>query len=263
MGVERAREYVTITETPVTRGSREQLARLYSRYRFALDASRDGDVLEVACGAGLGLGYLSRHARSVTGGDIDEDNLRFARSTYGKRGNIEILKLDAEKLPFSDGNFDVVLLYEAIYYLPRPELFVREARRVLRSGGRLIVCSANKEWDEFNPSPLSRTYFSASELYDLLTSNLFRAEMYGECPVETKSARGKLTGMIKKIAVRFHLMPKTMKGKELLKRMFFGKLVALPAEITEGMSDYIPPVLIAHDKPCPDYKVVFAVGTKE
>lgn len=72
--------------------------------------------------------------------------------------------------------------------------------------------------------------------------------------------KGKMVSLIKKAAIKLHLMPKTMKGKEKLKRIFMGKLKPLPPEITDGLAEYIPPTPIPHDVPNADYKVLFAVG---
>lgn len=96
----------------------------------------------------------------------------------------------------------------------------------------------------------------------MLLSTCFSPELYGQCSVRDDSMKGRITGAIKKVAVKFHLMPKTMKGKELLKRFFFGKLMPLPPEIKDGMAEYISPMPIAHDEPNLDYKVLFAVGRK-
>src|SRR4030042_1503265 len=119
--------FVNVTEVPGLKASEEQLSRIYNRYRFASEYCNQKDVLEVACGAGLGLGYLSKFAKRVVGGDIDENNLRFAKEHYQSKENIEIKFLDAHNLPFEDKSFDVVILYEAIYYLEHPERFVEEA----------------------------------------------------------------------------------------------------------------------------------------
>jgi hypothetical protein len=51
-----------------------------------------------------------------------------------------------------------------------------------------------------------------------------------------------------------------MKGKEFLKRIFFGKLIPLPPEIKDGMAEYTPPVPIPYDKPDFEYKVIYAVA---
>ena len=87
-------------------------------------------VLEVGCGAGSGLGYLGTRARRVVAGDYTHELLAMARSHYGPR--FPLVRLDGEHLPFRERGFDVVLLYEAIYYLQDAGRFVDEARRVLR-----------------------------------------------------------------------------------------------------------------------------------
>ena len=108
-----APSYITVTELPGARASEEQIARLFSRYHLALKYCVGKDVLEVACGSGIGLGYLGKFARAVVGGDIDEDILQFAVMHYNKRSGIEIRRLNAEKLPFNNDSFDVAILFEA------------------------------------------------------------------------------------------------------------------------------------------------------
>jgi len=51
-----------------------------------------------------------------------------------------------------------------------------------------------------------------------------------------------------------------MKGKEILKRIFFGKLSPLPNEIEEGICEYKPPERISSDTPNFEYKVIYAVA---
>ena len=116
-----AKNYTIVTEVPGHRGSKEQLERLYQRYRFALQFCKDKEVLEVACGSGMGLGYLAKVAKKVIGGDIDKNILKYPIKHYSGRDKIELRQFDAQNLPFEDKNFDVVILYEAIYYLPEPE----------------------------------------------------------------------------------------------------------------------------------------------
>ncbi len=251
-------DYTSVTEITGYNVTREQLQRIYTRYRYASEFCKGKEVLEVACGSGQGLGYLARCANRVVGGDYDEKMLKLANNYYD--GRVELQRLDAHNLPFHDNCFDVVILYEAIYYLEHPEKFVNEAYRVLRKGGVLIICSANKDWSGFNPSPHSYRYLSAPELYLLLHEKQFDTELFGDCPVSEDTMKGNMIGIIKAIAVKLHLIPKTMKGKELLKRVFHGKLFPLPPEINDDLAAYNPPVSIAHDLPSTHYKVLFAVG---
>src|SRR3989338_8250784 len=253
-------EYVNVTELPGCNAHKEQIERLFQRYHLALEYCKDKDVLEVACGGGIGLGYIAKYARKVVGGDIDEKVLEFARRQYENRHNIELKVLDAQQLPFDDKSFDVVILYESIYYLPSPDRFIKEAHRILRGNGNLLICTVNKDWSDFNPSPHSQKYFSVPELFTLLSENGFEVKIFGGFPAYSDSFKDKLVSIIKRIAVKLHLMPKTMKGKEKLKRMFFGRLKQLPPEIYNGIADYIPPTPIAHHILNKDFKVVYTVA---
>jgi ubiquinone/menaquinone biosynthesis C-methylase UbiE len=250
--------YTTVTEIPGYKGSKEQLARLYQRYRFAQQFCIDKEVLEVACGGGMGLGYLAKVAKKVIGGDIDKNILKYPLKHYKGRKKIEIKEFDAQNLPFEDKSFDVVIFYEAIYYLTEPEKFVSEACRVLRDNGVLLICTVNKDWADFNPSPYSTKYFSAPELYSLLNQKFSNVELFGAFPVSKKGIKNKIISCIKNTAITFNLIPKTMKGKAIFKRIFFGKLLTLPPEIEDGEFEYSAPVEISSDHPNYQYKVLFS-----
>jgi len=255
-----APDYASVTERPGQRGSRAQLERAVTRYRFAQSYCRHREVLEVACGVGQGLGILASEARRVVGLDIDSGNVAIARATYARRQNIELVLGDAERLPFSDESFDVVVLYEAIYYLPHVERFVAEARRVLRRGGTLLVCTANKDLPDFNPSPFSVRYLGASELRLVLVAAGFETEFYGDSPVGTPTLSNRVLRGAKAAVVRLGLMPKTMRGKELLKRVAFGKLVPIPGELTPEMAAYRTPARIAGTGPDLAHYVIHCVA---
>jgi hypothetical protein len=65
---------------------------------------------------------------------------------------------------------------------------------------------------------------------------------------------------IKAFATRTGLMPKTMAGKKLLKRMVFGKLIPMPAELQAGMMPFSPPTPISADHPDIRHKVVYCAA---
>lgn len=251
-------DYATVTEATGVPTSKQALSMLYTRYRFANAYCRDKDVLEVACGSGQGLGYLMRQARQVIGGDCTVTLLAEARRHYGRR--LPLLQLDAQVLPFQRASFDVVLLYEAIYYISHLDRFLDDCRRVLREKGVLIVCTVNKEWSDFNPSPLSTRYLSAADLEDLFRSHDFRVDLFAAFPAERHSLRAVIVSRIRRTAVALNLIPKTMKGKVWLKRLFFGTLHAVPAEVQDGMAPYCEPVPIASCQPCNEYKIIFAAA---
>lgn len=251
-------EYSSVTELPGHGATREQFSMMQTRYRFAAELATGKDLLELACGPGVGLGYLGQTARRVVGGDLDRELVQAAAHHYGTR--LEVQQIDAQELPFADESFDVILLLEAIYYLPNPEKFVAEAKRVLRPGGSVFVCSANRERPDFNPSPYTHRYFSANEMREMLVSEGFDVDIYGAYPVESNGS--KLVGFARRLAVALHLIPKSMKWKVRLKRLVFGKLDPIPAELEirpENCEELIP---IAETKPVTDFKVIYAVGRR-
>ncbi len=250
--------FVTVTEVPGSLASKSQMSMAMSRYRIAAGLSEGKDVLEVACGSGMGLGYLARSARRVVGLDFDPKLVEIARSHYGDR--LEVQCGDAQQMPFADGSFDVVILLEAIYYLPRAEDFIAEARRVLRPAGTLFICSVNKEWPDFNVSPYSARYFTLRELSDLLTQGGFKPDLQVGFPVAAKSGKARIISAIRRLAAKLGLIPKTMAGKEKLKRLVFGKLTPMPVEITDEAAEAQPAYSASADSPISDYQVLYAIG---
>lgn len=179
---------------------------------------------------------------------------------YG--GRIPLVRMDAHDLPFPTCSFDVAILYEAIYYLEQPGRFLAECHRILRDRGVLVICSVNREWRDFNPSPFSTRYYSARELQELLKAHGFGVELFGAFPILRQTARDHLVSFVKRTAVRLNAIPKTMKGKEFLKRVFLGELVPLPSEITEDTGRAWPLIPLADSSPASNFKVIYAVGRK-
>lgn len=228
-------KFSEITESPFTRATSDQLQILYTRYDLATKHSVGKDVIEVACGAGVGLGMIAGVGRHVTGGDIDDQNCATALESYAGRPNIEVRHVDALQLPFGACSFDVVVLYEALYYLPSADEFLREARRVLRPGGTLLISTVNCRWGEFNASPFSTRYFDAAELAGILVRQGFDVSLYGGFPEKAGGAGSAVIGAVRKAAVRLHLIPGTQKRKEWLKRIFYGELQQIPRELKAGL----------------------------
>jgi SAM-dependent methyltransferase len=222
--------FVSVTEISGDEVSQEQVARMCERYVWAAEYCKDKDVLEVACGAGQGIGVLSRTSSRFAAGDFSADLVQIAKSHYGKRA--EILQFDAQDMPFEDNSLDVIILFEAIYYIPDAKKFLLECRRLLRPEGYVLIATANKDLFDFNPSPHTHTYYGVVELNKLFADHSFECSFFGGTPISEISWKQKLLRPVKRLVVGLNLMPKTMAGKKIFKRLIFGKLVPLPAEIT-------------------------------
>ena len=254
-------DFSQVTEVAGEKVTREQIQRMLTRYLFAAQYCHSKDVLEVACGSGQGLGLLANHAHTLVGADYSDVLLQKVEQHYHQR--IPLTRLDAHDLCFKDLAFDTIILYEAIYYLKQPEIFINECHRVLRPGGSLLICTANKDLPDFNPSPHSYQYFSPKDFQKILSQEGFKVECFGDCPVDYSNPVNRTLSVAKKTLVHLDLMPKTMRGKKLFKRIVFGKLVGLPAELSaEGWKGTLPKPIDPH-KPDRKHKVIFAVGIKE
>ena len=255
-------QFVSLTESPGLPASREQLARLYHRYRFARDLAGGGDVLELACGAGMGLGYLARAAHSVVGGDIDATNVARAREVC--RGtNVQVEIMDAQATGLPDTSFDLILLYEALYYLSDPGRFADEAKRLLRPGGVVVVCTVNPAWKDFHPSPHAHAYLTAPALADLLAPHFDDVTLYGAFATAPAGFFGHLASLLKRLAVSCNLIPGSLAARNRLKRLFFGPLTPIPADIPENMAPYVPSTLVAADSLAREWKILYAVGRRD
>lgn len=98
-------------------------------------------VLDVPCGGGLALRGLrpDQDVRYVAA-DISTTMLARARrqaEALGRR-DIEFTEADIERLPFSDGEFDLCVTFNGLHCLPDPAAAVRELARCLKPGGRLL-----------------------------------------------------------------------------------------------------------------------------
>ncbi|HSV74218.1 MAG TPA: class I SAM-dependent methyltransferase, partial [Chthonomonadales bacterium] len=249
-----------VTETPGLPANPEQLAMLYARYHLGAELARDRDVLEVACGSGIGLAYIARRARRAVGGDVDPALLAIAKANCA--GLADVSLMDALALPCDDEAFDVVVLLEAVYYLRDAPRFVEEARRVLRPGGYLYVCSANCEREAFNPSPMSVRYYPASTLGAMLREQGFEVGLSAAFPERADGIQGSLMSAAWRLAVRWRLVPRTMRGKSIVKRLLYRNSRPIPAVLTDGIAPLEPRVPVTADAPVRDFKVLYAVGRK-
>jgi len=253
--------FLNVTEIPGQKATKDQFSIMRTRYELAVEhANSDSDVLEIACGSGIGLGYIANKAKRVVGGDIDEKLLSYGKDTYKEDNSVDVIYLDAHELPFKDASFDLILIYEAIYYFKDLNKVFDEVRRVLRPNGKLIISTVNKEWHGFNPSPFSIRYYTVTELKKIYESKSMSSEVRLGFKDEIKD-KNALVSIIRRIAVKLHLIPKTMEGKEKLKRLFYGKLETIPKILQPNTGLLEPLVSYTTELDTLNYKQIYLIGT--
>lgn len=159
------------------------------RYTFALPWCRGLEVLDLGCGVGYGTAHLADTARRVVGGDLDPDSIDYARRRYGGE-NVEFVELDATALPFEGSTFDTVCSFETIEHVDDPDLLVREAARVIRPTGTLLVSTPRADVTTRAPeNPYHRVEYAREDFEGMLETCFADVQMYGERRLETVAHR--------------------------------------------------------------------------
>ncbi len=238
---------------------------MYTRYRVASDIVVGRRVLELGCGSGQGFGMLSRGARSVVGGDYSAALLRSAKHHYGNR--VPLVRLSGDALPFPNDIFDVVLFFEASYYVPDMNQGFQEIRRVLAPSGQVLFVNANPERPDFVSSPHSVYYHTADEFraelqqldFDVRVEGAFRVDP----PASGLTARGKnlATATARRVLEGLGLVPKTLRGRARIKRLLYGRMREVPAEIPEGFAE-VQPRQVCPPGRVTEYKVIYVLAAR-
>ncbi|MEI8081492.1 MAG: methyltransferase domain-containing protein [Actinomycetes bacterium] len=147
----------------------------YARDRFVKIAGEDGwpyrDALEVGCGTGFFLLNL-KQAGVLTNGavtDISPGMVEVAqRNARGLGFEVDGRVADAERIPYPDNSFDLVIGHAVLHHIPDVEQALRECLRVLRPGGRFVFCGEPTTHGDFVARRLSQATWWATTKIGLL-----------------------------------------------------------------------------------------------
>ncbi len=121
---------------------------LLARRRKTIDFAglvKNQKILDVGCGSGVFMIEFIKKGAYVIGADYSQKMLDLARRELSRykvsRSKYKLLKADATNLPFKNAEFDLILAAGLADYLTdeRNKKFIKEAARVLKDNGRLII----------------------------------------------------------------------------------------------------------------------------
>lgn len=253
-----------VTETTGVPLSREGAEMMATRYVLARGLATGKRVLELGCAAGQGFGLIAARAVSLVGGDYSQTLLRSARRHYGDR--VPVVRLSAERLPFASGIVDLVVFFEASYYVPDMGAALQEIARVLAPGGSVLLANANPERPDFIHSPHSFKYHTADEFRSAVSQLGFAVTVEAAFEVQpraegvTRLGAGVLSWS-RRVFQHLGLVPRTLEGRARLKRLVYGPLLQTPAELLDGFATPRERHSVLPG-PVTGYKVIYVQGTK-
>jgi len=118
---------------------------------------------------------------------VDTETIK--ETKHYKKGSAE------KKMPFAANEFDTLLAGELIEHLKTPEKFLKEANRVLKKGGKIILTTPNKDslmnkLFHNNEAPLHFSLFNTQTLTKILNKNGFEVEDFTYLPYTIESSQG-------------------------------------------------------------------------
>jgi 2-polyprenyl-3-methyl-5-hydroxy-6-metoxy-1,4-benzoquinol methylase len=167
--------YFTGAEYPDYLGQEHALRRSMRRHLGQMRSSAEfgGSLLEVGCAYGLFLDEARGSYDRVTGVDVAEAPVRYAREKLGLDARLG----DVRELEFPPASFDVVCMWDTLEHLPAPDSFLVRARELLRPGGTLFITTGDigslnarvrgSGWRQIHP-PSHLNYFSRRTLSALV-----------------------------------------------------------------------------------------------
>ncbi|HEY6947168.1 MAG TPA: methyltransferase domain-containing protein [Candidatus Acidoferrum sp.] len=148
------------------------------RYAFAAEYAKGADVLDVACGTGIGTNLLRlAGAKTATGIDLSEECISVARKLYE---GCNFLAADGCAYSFPEGSFDVIVSFETIEHVSHPQRFLDNCQRMLRASGVLVLSTPNFSVSRFAPNPYHVREFEPEELWGLVRERFKDVAVFGQ-----------------------------------------------------------------------------------
>lgn len=105
-------------------------------------------ILDIGTGPGFFPVILGEEGHLVTGIDLTENMLKFAEKNAKENGvEAEFIRMDCTRPEFPDETFDLIICRNLTWILLEPEATYSEWKRILKTGGRLLIFDAN--WNRY------------------------------------------------------------------------------------------------------------------
>lgn len=199
----------------------------YQRCQFAYEYAKPiisgKKVMDIGCGLAYGTDFMSEFAQDITGVDYDQETVNENIEAYKAKSNLHFKKGVVPPIEAEDNSYDVVTAFQFIEHIKPRKEFLRDALRVLKPGGKLMVTTPNAK------RSLARNPFHVHEY----TFDEMRNELK-DMPAEIE-----LLGLKGNDAVNNYYFENSKFVRSILKWDFLGLHKKLPSSWLTGPYNWI------------------------
>jgi ubiquinone/menaquinone biosynthesis C-methylase UbiE len=115
----------------------KQTRKVHQKVARIVDELRPASLLDVGCGNGSFLALMQPKVPALAGADLSPEMIKFAKKRLREAADLRVA--DSENLPWEAVRFDCLTCNFSFHHYPHPQQVLLEMRRVLKSGGHLVI----------------------------------------------------------------------------------------------------------------------------
>lgn len=119
----------------------------------------DSNILDIGCGSGhIAAAIANQYQSNVTGIDIDENAIKYAKTTFTNNNSLDFLVADGNDILYENGVFDLIYFIDTLYFtgsIEKLHLLLDKCFNMLKPNGKIVVYwtnHPNKSYDIFEMS---------------------------------------------------------------------------------------------------------------
>ncbi|MDW8467432.1 MAG: methyltransferase domain-containing protein [Chloroherpetonaceae bacterium] len=147
-------------------------------YEFARDYIQGKTVLDIGCGNGYGTAILAKEAREVTGVDYNKATVEANIVRYQDLLNVRFVQAKVPPLPFETDSVEAITSFQFIEHLHQRREFLKEAFRVLKPKGVLLLTTPNVK-RTLARNPFHVHEYTFAEMEAEIAAVFHRYELFG------------------------------------------------------------------------------------
>lgn len=151
-----------------------------------IEVTKDGKILDIGCADGVFTNVILQKskAKKIIGIDVLKKSVDWAKLHWKQNKKLEFRVGNAHELKFPSNSFDAVFALEVMEHVPKPQVVLKEVKRVLKKGGYAVMLV-----------PTDNRLFTVIWFF---WTKFWRGKIWDDCHIQSFSSKNKLADSAKK-----------------------------------------------------------------